>query len=476
MALKHKAVWSGSREAGLSDDSVSEFIERMHECGINAVFVHLKGGDGLLYWPSKRFPDAVAPGCDEFDLPAALLRECRKRGMQLHAWLIDFFEGTNGAANQRHPEWSLRNAKNQPTTSEILRGRPVDLTWMCPARRPGYTDQWLVPALEEFAAMYDVDSIHHDYIRYPGDMAPDQFCFCDYCLEQMPIFNGFVSKTYPDEPFYHELYDRAYLEAHWEQSPRVLPRNWHLLDRESKCRFLLEGSFFQGGRYDADYFFYTYRTFWVTEFAREAAAAIRRVKPTMRISAAVFKNPIHSGRFIGQDWRQFAPYVDLCVPMDYRDHYPGSFDVYLNLLEESIESQKSWARDFESLWIGAAINFLFFEEERPLAAAERALEQGDVDAAVRSFAAVSERVRKFSPPVAEAMDSLAAGPAALESALAMLKDFRCQTPVGYYPADKLHRLIDRIEATGVEGISLFCDAHLDEYGLRSALRERFGAN
>ncbi len=162
--------------------------------------------------------------------------------------------------------------------------------------------------------------------------------------------------------------------------------------------------------------------------------------------------------------------------MDYRDHYPGSFDVYLNLLEESIESQKFWARDFESLWIGAAINFLFFEEERPLAAAERALEQGDVDAAVRSFAAVSERVRKFSPPVAEAMDSLAAGPAALESALAMLKDFRCQTPVGYYPADKLHRLIDRIEATGVEGISLFCDAHLDEYGLRSALRERFGAN
>ncbi|MCC6442223.1 MAG: hypothetical protein IT210_02075 [Armatimonadetes bacterium] len=102
--------------------------------------------------------------------------------------------------------------------------------------------------MREFAERYEVDSIHRDYIRYPGDLAPDQYCFCDYCLEQMPKFSGFVSESYPQKPFDRALYDRPYLESHWEQSPKALPANWGRLSRAFKSRFLLEGSFFQGGR------------------------------------------------------------------------------------------------------------------------------------------------------------------------------------------------------------------------------------
>jgi hypothetical protein len=50
------------------------------------------------------------------------------------------------------------------------------------------------------------------------------------------------------------------------------------------------------------------------------------------------------------------------VPMDYRDHFPGNFEQYLNLLEETIKRQKVWASEMESLWIGTAVNFLFKEE------------------------------------------------------------------------------------------------------------------
>lgn len=354
-------IWCGSVEAGRTKEEVSAFIGRIKDAGFNAVFMHLKGGDGLLYWPSDAFPQATAPGYESFDLPAIALEECRKRGMQFHAWLIDFFEGENGAAYKAHPEWAMTNAKGQPTNTEILRGSRFTGLWMCPARRPGYTDQWLVPILQEFADRYKVDSIHHDYIRYPGDVAPDQYCFCDYCIENIPKWATYLSESFPNEPFYHELYDRGYLESHWEQSPRVLPQNWESIGRESQSRFLLEGSFFHGGRYDLDYFFYLYRTHWITEFARLAREAI---DPSVAISAAIFKNPIHSGRFIGQDWRQFAPYVDIAIPMDYRDHFPGSFDTYLALLSETISRQKTWARDFKSMLIGIAINFLFFEEDR----------------------------------------------------------------------------------------------------------------
>ena len=39
--------------------------------------------------------------------------------------------------------------------------------------------------LEEWQRTTQVDSVHHDYVRYPGDVAPDDYCFCDYCLEHI---------------------------------------------------------------------------------------------------------------------------------------------------------------------------------------------------------------------------------------------------------------------------------------------------
>src|SRR5687767_15656441 len=61
-----------------------------------------KGGDGLIYWPSERFASFVAPGYEDFDLPAALLVECRKRGMELHAWFIDYMEGAQIFRSEEH--------------------------------------------------------------------------------------------------------------------------------------------------------------------------------------------------------------------------------------------------------------------------------------------------------------------------------------------------------------------------------------
>jgi hypothetical protein len=341
----------------MTQSSVAEYVDRMHRAGYNLLLVHLKGGGGHIYWPSEKFARIVAPGYQEFDLPAALLKECRARGMQLHAWFIDYMD-----SGPHDPKWAVLDPDGKTSAEQELRGKPFGATWQCPAQRPGYTDQWLVPIYEEFATKYDFDAVHHDYIRYAGDVAPDRYCFCDYCLDHLPKWAGYINEAYPDEPFYHELYDRPFLESHWEQSPRVLPANWDKLDRTTKARFLLDGSFFQGGRNDLDYFFYAYRIHYVREFARLSREAVDRARPGMKISAAIFKNPIHSGRFIGQDWRTFQGYVDHIMPMDYRDHYPGTFEQYLNLLAESIHRQKEWTRGFEALWPGIAINFLYKEE------------------------------------------------------------------------------------------------------------------
>jgi uncharacterized lipoprotein YddW (UPF0748 family) len=64
-----RGIWCGSVEAGRTKEEVSAFIGRIHDAGFNALFMHLKGGDGLLYWPSDAFPRAIAPGYESFDLP-----------------------------------------------------------------------------------------------------------------------------------------------------------------------------------------------------------------------------------------------------------------------------------------------------------------------------------------------------------------------------------------------------------------------
>ena len=96
----------------------------------------------------------------------------------------------------------------------------------------------------------------------------------------------------------------------------------------------------------------------------------------MEFSAAVFKNPVQSGRFIGQDWRRFSPWVQYLMPMDYRSHFGGDFETHLDLLAEAVQQQKVWARDFAHLWPGVAAYQLYDEECEPLTRLRRLLRDG----------------------------------------------------------------------------------------------------
>ena len=379
------------------------FVEQLAKAHVNTLIMELKTSAGL-FWPSERFAPAVVAEYTAFDLPAVLIRECHERKIAFHVWFFDFAEGGSSYVAQQHPEWLALSPEGKPTTAEVLRGQPYRMAWMCPARRPGYTDQWLIPLIKEFAERYDVDAIHHDYVRYPGDLAPDTYCFCDYCLDAIPRYASYYSTTHPDDPLLAPM-DRPHLEAHWERSPRVLPPNWKDYSREMKSRLLLEGSFFPGGNRDLDYFFYEYRAHQVAEFTRQVFEEVRKVKPRMEFSAAVFKNPVQSGRFIGQDWRRFSPWVQYLMPMDYRSHYGGDFETHLDLLAESIQQQKTWARDFPHYWPGVAASQLYEEEREPLTRMRRLLREGgqDVAAIQAAFDRVAPRLKTYAPDLHDAI-------------------------------------------------------------------------
>ncbi len=471
--LQGRAVWASPRDAGTSEASVAAFVEQLARAHVNTLVMEVKNSAGL-FWPSERFAPAVADGYREFDFPAVLIRECHQRQIAVHAWFFDFAEGAASYVVRQHPEWLARSPEGKPTTDEVLRGRPYRLAWMCPARRPGYTDQWLVPVIQEFAARYDVDAIHHDYVRYPGDLAPDTYCFCDYCLDAIPRYASYYSPARPDDALVAPM-DRPHLEAHWEKSPKVLPPNWQDYGREMKSRLLLEGSFFPGGNRDLDYFFYEYRAHHVALFTREVKEAVAKAKPRVEFSAAVFRNPVQSGRFIGQDWRRFAAWVDTLMPMDYRSHYAGDFETHLDLLAENIQQQKQWARDFRRLWIGIAASQLYDAEREPLVRIRSLLrERGPVAEVQLAFDKVKGRLAPLAGELHAAVTAYLREPKDAEALAAKLDAFLASPPSGYYPAERLTRTLERVRAQGVEGVVIFSAGGLSAAGLWPAAGDFFG--
>jgi hypothetical protein len=389
---------------------------------------------------------------------------------------------------------------------------------MCPARRPGYTDQWLLPMIEELAGNPAVDGIHHDYVRYPGDVAPDSFCFCDFCLAHVPRYAMLEYETRPSERYNVDVRQER-VEANWWTDPTMVPPAYGKAERRERADFLLNGRTIPGGPPDLRYFFYDYRVEQINRFVREVHDHVKKVNPRLEISAAVFKNPIQNARFIGQQWHRWNEWIDIYTPMTYRSHFAGSFEAYLDHLEETTRRQIEWTRHGRPLEAGIATTYLYREElqpfedmndaidtlrdlpgtvedaragQRQLNAAVYVLEgaSGDVrqaqQVAMKQLAAAHERLQKrlgpLAPDVATTLRELVRTaeqaapeqrPAAVASLSTALAKVRADLPPGFCPPEKLARAIDAARRAKPDGIVIFAASSLKREKLWPALEKAF---
>jgi uncharacterized lipoprotein YddW (UPF0748 family) len=497
-SAERHSIWAHPPDIGRTRESVQAFVERCRRAHIETIIVLVKGMSGEIYWNSRKFPQAIVKGYESFDLLGELTKEAHRHGINVHAWLCDFVEGANGAAIRAHPEWAALNPAGGATTTETLgpRRRPYPYLWMCPARRPGYTDQWLLPMIEEIVRSYPVDGIHHDYVRYAGDVAPDSYCFCDYCLKNIPRYAMLAYDTRPGERYIVDARQER-IEANWWTDPTMLPADWAERDRRERADFLLHGRTIPGGPSDVRYFFYDYRVAQIDRFVREAHELVKRINPKLELSAAVFKNPIQSARFIGQQWHRWNEWIDVYTPMTYRSHFAGSFDSYLDHLEETTRRQLEWIREGRPLEAGIATTYLYREELKPFddmnnaidvlkdlqaantgQARETALKvlneaQGqlnvrlsdlDPDRAKRLAALVSAAVKADEGRASAALDEVAKSLAAL----------RADLPPGFCKPQKLVQAIDAARRAHPEGIAIFAAGSMTRENLWPALEKALG--
>lgn len=148
--------WKRQRE------ELCQQLDRLHAAGINTVILQTRIRGTVIYPSSiEPFDDCftglaeMQPDYDPLDF---CLRECHRRGMECHAWVVCFPVG-KFAQQKRYG----RKAINVRRPDLVQRTKEQ---WVMDPAKPG-TATYLADLCEEIVSRYDVDGIQLDYVRYP---------------------------------------------------------------------------------------------------------------------------------------------------------------------------------------------------------------------------------------------------------------------------------------------------------------------
>ena len=265
-AGEHRAVWCHSPfgVAGMDWDAA---VKRLADNGFTAVIPNMCWG-GCTAYPSEVLP-LWAEAKGKPDPLAACLAACKKYGVKCHVWRVNW--NTFGRAPREFIEGLKKDGRLQITFA----GTPRD-DWLCPSSPENQKLE--IDAMTELATKYQVDGIHFDYIRYPDA----EGCFCPACRER-----------------FEKALGRAV--AHWPADTRS--------DDATRAAWL------------------DFRRDQITRVVAGTSDAVRKARPKVRISAAVFPNwPVDRDN-IGQDWKPWCDkgYLDFVCPMDYTPS-PNEFE------------------------------------------------------------------------------------------------------------------------------------------------------
>lgn len=163
------ADWPKTYDVASQKQALVEIFETLQEKHFNTVFFQVRSRGNAMY-KSRYEPWAAEltgslgkdPGWDPLDFA---IEEAHKRGMELHAWFnVTKVYNTPGLPPLSSPRHVLRS---HPEWAQLYEGE-----WWMDMGRPEvreYTENLVM----ELVRLYDLDGIHFDYIRYPGERFDD---------------------------------------------------------------------------------------------------------------------------------------------------------------------------------------------------------------------------------------------------------------------------------------------------------------
>jgi len=185
-AVEGRAVWVTRWDYKTPED-IKRIIKNCASLHCNIVFFQVRGNATVFYrsklepwaWELTSTGPATTGRDPGFDPLALAVEEAHRHGLELHAYM-NVFPGWRGQkypppeAGQlwtRHPEWFMvdrRGRKMIPRDHEVDPRVKTFYSFLNPAN-PDVQDH-VVAVFREVAEHYDVDGIHLDYVRYPGEI------------------------------------------------------------------------------------------------------------------------------------------------------------------------------------------------------------------------------------------------------------------------------------------------------------------
>jgi uncharacterized lipoprotein YddW (UPF0748 family) len=242
---------------GVAGMTWDEAIERLADAGFTAILPNMAWG-GSAAFDSKVLPRGI-------DIPRDRLAEClaaaKKHGIAVHVWKVNWNLWSNCPPAFKAELRRAGRLQSDPA------GTPID--WLCPSHPENQKLE--LDSLVDLAARYEIAGIHFDYIRYPGDNG----CFCLGCRQRFEEQLGRKVEHWP---------------ADVTEGPLVEP--YRQFRRENITRL-------------------------VAAVSREA----RKIRPGLKISAAVFWHWSNARNSVAQDWKLWVEkgYLDFVCPMQYTD-------------------------------------------------------------------------------------------------------------------------------------------------------------
>lgn len=164
--VENRAVWYRSTEK--SDEEVRAVVEKMKLLNINAVYLETwYNGSFTGFSENELIKHCTYNG--SYDAMEGFVRICHENGIEVHAWVQNFFIGTveaqeqaNMALAEHFPDW-LKDANGKNTY--FYSASNTNFIFLNPYDKNVRT--FLIDFYKEMLTNYDIDGIHLDYIRFP---------------------------------------------------------------------------------------------------------------------------------------------------------------------------------------------------------------------------------------------------------------------------------------------------------------------
>lgn len=275
---EHRAFWCHDA-FGVEGMSWDTAVQHLADNGFTAILPNMAWA-GVAFYRSDVLP--VAPAVrTRGDQVAECAAACRKHGVECHVWKVCWNMGSR-------TEKAFAGRMQSAGRTQVSRDGTVSERWLCPSHPENRRME--IESMLELVENYDIDGVHFDYIRYPGE----DHCYCEGCRKKFEEMLGRKVKNWPRDTIENR-------KTAWA---------WRQFRRDN-----------------------------ITTIVREVSERARKVKPGIKISAAVFHNWSVDRDNIGQDWKRWCDkgYVDFVCPMNYTSSNAN--------FEQMATRQVKWAGD-----------------------------------------------------------------------------------------------------------------------------------